>query len=373
VTAPRRHIVLTPRLDGADGISAVSRVALHALAEDGTPVEVLSLDAEGERALVELRLPRGVQSRCAEASRVRFGLWGAAAALRGSGAHVLAMHARLAPAALPLVLRGARLSVFIHGVEAWRPLGRLVTRALRRASVVVANSAYTAARFGECNAGLATNVKVCHLGVGPGMAPAPEVVRPGYALIVGRISAEERYKGHDQLIEVWPRLLQRVEAARLVVVGDGDDRARLESRVTENGLGGAVRFLGRVSEAELQALYRDAAFLAFPSSGEGFGIVLLEAMRAGRACLAGRGAAEEVVVDGVTGVIVDPRDPKDLHQALVRLFGDAAGRVRLGAAGAARFAERFTALQFQARLRAALGLAAAPPSGAVASGGARPA
>jgi phosphatidylinositol alpha-1,6-mannosyltransferase len=293
--------------------------------------------------------------------------------LRGSGAHVLAMHAQLAPAALPLVLRGARLSVFIHGIEAWRRPGRLVTSTLRRAGVVVANSAYTAARFGDYNAGLASKVKVCYLGVGPGVPPAPEVVRPGYALIVGRISAEERYKGHDRLIEVWPRLLQRVEAARLVVVGGGDDRARLESRVAQHGLGDAIRFLGRVSEAELQALYRDAAFLALPSSGEGFGIVLLEAMRAGRACLAGRGAAEEIVVDGVTGVIVDPWDPEDLLQALERLFGDAAGRVRLGAAGAARFAERFTDLQFRARLRAALGLAAAPPTGAVASGGARPA
>jgi len=89
VSGPRRHVLLTPGLDGADGIAAVSREALRALAEDGTPVEVWSL---------------------ARTSRARFAAWGAAAALRGGrGVHVLSMHLRLAPVALPLVVRGARV------------------------------------------------------------------------------------------------------------------------------------------------------------------------------------------------------------------------------------------------------------------------
>lgn len=367
--APRRHLVLTPRFDGADGISALSREVVSALAEDGTPVEVWSLDAEGCPAAAGLGFPRGVSARCAGADRGRFALWGVRAALRrANGAHVLAMHLRLAPVALPMVWRGARLSVSLNGVEAWRTLRRLEAYALRRAEVLVAISAFSAGRFCDSNAGLAMNVRICHPGVRPHVAPGPEPVSPGYALIVGRIASEERYKGHDQLIDVWPSLLRRVKTARLVIAGDGDDRARLAARVDRMALGAAIRFLGRVSEPELHALYRDAAFLALPSRGEGFGLVLLEAMRAGRACLAGRGAAEEVVVDGVTGRIVDPLDPAALEGALVRLFSDTAWRRSLGEAGAARFAERFTDRQFRARLRAALGLAAALPSGAGASG-----
>jgi phosphatidylinositol alpha-1,6-mannosyltransferase len=352
VSGPRRHVLLTPGLDGADGIAAVSREALRALAEDGTPVEVWSL---------------------ARTSRARFAAWGAAAAVRGGrGVHVLSMHLRLAPVALPLVVRGARLSVFLHGIEAWRPLRRLETAAVRRAGVVLANSAFTAARFAEINPGLAPRLTVCHLGVTAAMTPGPELVRPGYVLIVGRMAAEERYKGHDQLIDAWPAVLERFASARLVVAGDGDDRARLESRVTRMGLADAIRFVGQVTDTELHALYRDAAFLALPSRGEGFGIVLLEAMRAGRACLAGRGAAEEIVTDGVTGAIVDPLDPAALRAALFRLLGEAAVCARLGAAGALRFAERFTAPQFRARLRAGLGLAPAPPTAAGASADAGP-
>jgi phosphatidylinositol alpha-1,6-mannosyltransferase len=367
-------VLLTPCLDGHDGIAAVSREALRALAEDGTPVEVWSLDASDRSRAAEAALSGGVGIRQAGGSRGRFALWGAAAALRAArGVHVLAMHLRLAPVALPLVARGARLSVFLHGVEAWRPLRRLEVAALRRANVAVANSAYTAARFAERNPGFASVVRVCHLGVSTAVSPGPERAAPGYVLIVGRMAAEERYKGHDELIDVWPSVLERIASARLIVAGDGDDRARLEARVARMGLAAAIRFLGRVPDADLQALYRDAAFLALPSRGEGFGLVLLEAMRAGRPCLAGRGAAEEIVIDAATGLIVDPLDAAALRGALVRLLGDSALRATLGAAGAERFSARFTAAQFRARLRAALDLAPAGPTAAAASADAGPA
>src|SRR5260221_434552 len=104
----------------------------------------------------------------------------------------------------------------------------------------------------------------------------------GSAPMVGRMPRHERYKGHDWLIDVWPFVVPSVPDARLVVVGRGDDRARLEARVAAAGVGGAIRFAGRVSDEELAGLYRACAFFVMPSANEGFGLAYLEAMRAGK-------------------------------------------------------------------------------------------
>ena len=273
----------------------------------------------------------------------------------GGGRHVLCLHVHLSPLARLLAGRRGRLTCVLYGVEAWRPLSRLERIALRRARLI-AISAHTRRRFAEANPALAARpVGVCHLGVATdaGPASAVEAADPPFALIVGRMAAAERYKGHDDLLDVWPRVLAAAPAARLVVAGDGDDRPRLEARARP--LGDRVTFAGRVGPAALAALYRRAAFFAMPSRDEGFGFVYLEAMRAGRACVGARGAAAEIIEDGATGYLVAPGDREALTAALVRLFREPATRERLGRAGAARVADRFTEAHFQDRFRAALG------------------
>ena len=104
----------------------------------------------------------------------------------------------------------------------------------------------------------------------------------------------ERYKGHDQLLEAMTTLPD----ARLVVAGDGDDRRRLEEKAAALGLGDRTFFTGFLSEATLAELYRRCAAFVMPSRGEGFGLVYLEAMRAGKPVLAARGSAAEEIVRG---------------------------------------------------------------------------
>src|SRR4029453_732733 len=100
-------------------------------------------------------------------------------------------------------------------------------------------------------------------------------------------------------------VVARFPSARLVIAGDGDDRRRLEQKAAALGLGGRVSFLGYVTEERLHQLYARCAFFVMPSGRlEGFGLAFLEAMRAGKACIGGAGAAEEVIENGVTGRIV---------------------------------------------------------------------
>jgi phosphatidylinositol alpha-1,6-mannosyltransferase len=272
-----------------------------------------------------------------------------------TGSLVLVMHAHLAPLALVFAMRGAPVAVFLHGIEAWATLRRRDSAALDRASLLIANSHHTAVRFRGANPRFANRaVAVCHLGVGPSPANTIRPALGGYALIVGRLVADERYKGHDALIGSWPAVRACVPSATLVVIGDGDDRARLERLAAERGVGDCVVFTGRASDAELAGWYEHAAFFAMPSRNEGFGLVYVEAMRAGKACLAAPGVAEEILEDGTTGIVVDPDAPDALTNALIRLFVDADSRERMGRAAADRVASNFAERHFAARLLAQL-------------------
>ena len=350
--APERLILIATELFAPGGIQRVGRQVIDAL--DGcAPLAVGSLrDAAVPSGF---RMPAGNDVRLAAGSRVKLGVWALGHARRRcAGTQVLLMHVHLAPLALPLIARGAHAVIFLYGVEVWRPLTTIERFVFGRASRLVAISEYTAQRFREANPWIGRRtIDVCPLGV-------PDVALPGsgddvaadgdFALIVSRISREDRYKGHERLIRAWTGVRQRVPGARLVIVGDGDDRARLEALTVELGLDRAVRFTGVVSDRALAAWYGTCAFFVMPSPDEGFGLVFLEAMRAGKACIGAPGAAAEVIVDGVTGTIVAPEAPA-LVDAIVRLFEDPARREQFGRAGQRRFEQFFSAAHFASRVR----------------------
>ncbi len=346
-----RAIIITPRCGGADGISAVTRLYAQALAAQlGAGVgrlEVWSLD-DREPAGVE---DHRVVFRAARGSRARitaYGLWQGHVDPRTL---VVVQHVHLLPVALPMAWRGARVMLQLHGVEAWKPFRILERAGCRAAWKIAAVSEHTAARFRQANPGLADRpIVVCPPGLPP-IAPAPRArAAAPYALIVARMSSEERYKGHDLLIDVWPRVRQSVPEALLVIVGGGDDRARLIDKAAALGLADAVRFEGVVDGERLAALYRDAALFVMPSPNEGFGLVYVEAMSAGVPCVVAAGAAEEIVEHGATGVVVSAGDAPALERAVIRLLTSPAERERMGAAAAETARDRFSTAAFTRRI-----------------------
>ena len=140
-----------------------------------------------------------------------------------------------------------------------------------------------------------------------------------------------------------------LEAARragvtIRVVGDGPDRERLEA--TYGGRGGPAEFLGRVDNGELADLYSHAQAMVLPNEEE-FGIAAVEAQAAGRPVVAIEvGGALETVVDGVTGVLVEPENVDDLAQVLSTIdFG------RFDQRRITDHAQAFSKTAFQRRLR----------------------
>jgi len=128
---------------------------------------------------------------------------------------------------------------------------------------------------------------------------------------------------HD-LLEAFSRLRARALDARLCVAGEGPERASLEARVRELGVDDAVRFLGRVPDAELPCLYRAADVFALPTRGlEGFGLVSAEALASGLPVVATRvGATPELLAGLDAASLVPPERPDALADALAAWLGD---------------------------------------------------
>ena len=142
------------------------------------------------------------------------------------------------------------------------------------------------------------------------------------------------------------RALERVPDLRLDIVGDGPERSRLKTLADALAVSSRVKFWGEYPDEDLPRRMPDADFLVLPSvtTEEMFGMVLLEAMAAGRPIIttAVPSGVREVNVPGVTGLEVPMRDPEALADAMQTLAHDHEMRERMGRAGKARVKERFT-------------------------------
>ncbi len=343
----RPVVVLTPNLRGRDGISRLARLVTGTFDE----VTVLALHEPSSQHTFGRAVVRGADGRS-----FRF----VAAALRRAASAdrhtvVIVTHLHLAPAALAFAARGASVTTILCGVEAWKPLSRPQRAALDRSARLVAISRFTRDGFVKANPYFAgRTVDVCHPGVETLPATDRDPAGPPSALIVGRMAGDERYKGHDPLLEIWRDVATAVPGAILRIVGDGDDRPRIEHKATALDPGGQVMFLGRLDEDALQREYQRCTAFVMPSRDEGFGFVFVEAMRAGRACVGSRGAADEIIINEDTGVIVEPDNRAQLLQSVVRMLRDRAAADAMGARGRSRFLQQFTDDRFRDRFTALL-------------------
>jgi len=160
------------------------------------------------------------------------------------------------------------------------------------------------------------------------------------ALVVAVVANLIHYKGHRYLIEAWVEVCRVVPGAVCVLVGEGPVRAALERASSDLGLRESIRFLG--TRHDVPAVVAAADLLVHPSLEEGFSNAILEAMAAGKAVVATRvGGNPEAVLDGRTGVLVPPADPRALAGAVIDLLSDSGKRAAMGAAGRRRAAEVF--------------------------------
>jgi glycosyltransferase involved in cell wall biosynthesis len=308
-----RVVVVTtsyPR-DGADAAGAFVRDAVEAVRARGVGVEVVSPASIRHYGIAYGDgIPQNLRRAPWKAPFVPLFVGGLAWATRRAARRADLVHAHWLPSAVAAAAAGKPYVVQLWGtdVELGRRAPRPAGAVLKRARLVLCASTALAQAAAELGA---REVRLVPAGVEiPSTVPEPE--DPPHALFVGRLSEE---KG----------VVELAEAARglpLVVVGDGPLRDRLPGA------------LGFVPPQEVGRYLARAAVVVCPSRREGYGVVARQALAHGRPVVATAvGGLLDVVIDGKTGLLVPPRDPAALREALVRLLDDRSLRERLGKSG----------------------------------------
>jgi glycosyltransferase involved in cell wall biosynthesis len=159
-------------------------------------------------------------------------------------------------------------------------------------------------------------------------------------------------KGHEWLIRAVPAVQARFADVEFVLAGDGDSRTDMERLARDLGVAPSVTFAGSVENVIAEMLESDLFVL--PSLSEGLSIALLEALALGMPVVAtNTGGTPEVVADGQTGLLVAPRNPQALADAIVALLNDSERARQLGANGRELVRQQFSARAMIDRLEAA--------------------
>jgi len=345
VTADRSFLALvTDAFGGYGGIAQYNRDFLNALAESGAAFSITVLPRHARQRITP---PAPIKQKPARPGRFTYSAIALVTAFCERIDVVFCGHLYMAPLAWLIArLKGARLVVQMHGIEAWPRPPHLQRIAAEAADLVLCVSRYTRACVVGWAAIAPESVVVVPNTVADIFTPGDsQELRAAWGiegkrvlLTVGRMAFSERYKGHDHVIAAIPDLVRRGHDIVYLIIGEGDDRTRVEEIARKVGVAERVRFLGAVDQEHLAGAYRMADLFVMPSAGEGFGIAFLEAMASGTPALGfdvagsrdalaegklGTGISEENELPGaIARLLFKPKpDPMALSQAVRARFG----------------------------------------------------
>jgi phosphatidyl-myo-inositol dimannoside synthase len=337
-TACTMLALVTDAFGGRGGIAQYNRDLLGTLAGGGA---LSSITVLPRLAPDPIEIPGGITQERPRGDRVRYAVSALRVARTKRPDLIFCGHLYMAPLARLIArLIRARLIIQMHGIEAWQRPSRLHRAAVESADLVLCVSRFTRAAVLGWAAIAPERLVVLPNTVGAAFTPGDgSALRLAWGLqdkrvllTVGRIDSRERYKGHDRVIAAMPELVAAGHDVVYLIVGEGDDRGRLEHRACEAGVADRVRFIGAVELPRLIEIYRAADLFVMPSTGEGFGITFLEAMSSGIPALGlDVAGAPDALADGELGSYVTTAG---LAAAIARVLefnrtpGSLAGAVR---------------------------------------------
>lgn len=350
-------LLLVPELFASEGgISRILRLYLKALCELSEPAGTVSLVAFNDPTFDSRDLRRYSYGRLtdwAACDRSKIAFVKAAQRMSANADLIVCGHIAQLPVAWAMrKLRGKKIhyALVAHGIEVWRPFNRLENAALRGADRIWCVSEFTRRELlRHCKIPLTTTV-VLPNALDPYFIPA-EPIRSSTEfeiLTVSRLNNSDSYKGIDHLIEALPAIRREIPAARLRVVGRGDDLPRLHATAKRLGVEQAVNFLGYVNDDELKRELAACRLFALPSQKEGFGLVFLEAMAHGKPCIGTRDGGIPEVITPESGLLVNygniPELAASCTQALRRTWDPQAIQARAAAFSYPRFRDKLATL-----------------------------
>ncbi len=239
-------------------------------------------------------------------------------------------HIKLLPMAwLAKLITRAPLVLIIYGIDAWSPISNNLTKYfLSKIDWVISISEITREKFLAWSHLTQKRFFILPNAVTPGNYGAgakSKELAARYGLkgktvlmTLGRLAPEEQYKGFDEVLELLPDLSRQIPEIAYLIVGDGDDRPRLEAKARSLGVEDRVVFTGFIPEAEKADHYRLADAFVMPGRGEGFGFVFLEALACGIPAVGSTlDGSREALRGGALGILVDPRRPDEVQAGIL--------------------------------------------------------
>lgn len=350
-------LLLAPELFASEGgIPRILRLYLKALCEITEPTGHVSVVALNDASFDSRDLRRYSNQRLGDwaacgRSKLRF-----LQAARRMSKHVdLVVCGHVAQLPVAWGLRKLRKKPFkytliAHGIEVWRPFTRLEILALRGADRIWCVSEFTRRELLRHSKLPLTTTAVLPNGLDPFLhAPEPAASVTEYDILtISRLNNSDSYKGIDHLIEAMPAIRRGIPAARLRVVGRGDDLPRLHEIAVRLHVDKAVEFLGYVGDDDLKRELSACRLFALPSQKEGFGLVFLEAMTHGKPCIGARDGGIPEVITPLSGQLVNYGNVPELAEtcvsALRRTWDPAAIQARANEFSYSRFRDKLTSL-----------------------------
>jgi phosphatidylinositol alpha-1,6-mannosyltransferase len=318
--------LITDGFGGQGGISQYNRDLLTALSQADSVGEIVVIPRLGQAK--RETLPVRVRQQAPIFNKIGYPLRAMGVAVM-EGPFDLVFCGHISHASLAAVIaRGLRIPLWlqVHGIDAWTCPRPLIRWGVEQSDLVTAVSRHTKQRIRRWVNIQPEKIRVLPNAVSDRFSPGPKSMQileqyglqgKRILLTVSRISLHDWYKGHHRVIAVMPDLLREYPDLVYVVAGDGNGREKLEHLVLEQGLANSVKFIGKVSEAQLPDLYRAADVFVMPSTEEGFGIVFLEAMRSGIPAIGGNGdGSMDPLRDGTAGYAVSCESRVELFDAI---------------------------------------------------------
>jgi glycosyltransferase involved in cell wall biosynthesis len=363
-TPARFLLVLLRAFAPAGGLESYNRLLIRAFAE-------LARERGGEwRALILSDSQEMVahaclseDARCIQAfggAKGRFAAAGLASIVQFHPDLVVFGHVHFGALLLPLRVLRPRVPFWVatYGVDVWRRLSLLRRLGLKRADRVLAISDDTRRVVSSLNGVDPQRVNLLPCAVDPiwsslaGTQGAEDRRRERpLVLTVARLSWTDRQKGVEHALRALALVLRTLPDVRYVIVGDGDDRGRLQDLARQVAVDHAVEFRGWLPVRELAEAYQESELFLMPSLMEGFGMVFLEAALFAKPSVAARaGGAPDAVEDNVTGRLVSGRDVAETAAVVCELLLDPKRLREMGERARRRCLDRFSYQTFRATL-----------------------
>lgn len=251
---------------------------------------------------------------------------------------IILSHINLLPVGylIKLFSSKTKLLLFAHGIEVWKALPQWKIKMLKKCDRILAVSNFTKEKLKSVNDIDDKKCVVLNNCIDPFLPKQKSVSnksvlqkRYGFTdkdfilMTVTRIASDEQYKGHDKVIESMGNIIKEFPYIHYLIVGKYDlpEKTRLDNIIKRYNLQHAVVFSGFVADKELPDHYKLADVFIMPSTGEGFGIVFIEAMYYGLPVIAGnKDGSTDALGKGELGLLVNPQNVKEITEAIIKVI-----------------------------------------------------